>query len=78
VATRDGAFDAAGWRAATRDLSPALGRPIVLGAQEIPRTATGKVQRALLAGLVAERDRGAAVPASEVRASSGETGEHAP
>lgn len=73
VAMRDGALDSARWTAATRDLPPALGQPIVLDEHEIPRTATGKVQRAVLAGLIAERDRG-----EEVRASSDETGEHVP
>jgi acyl-coenzyme A synthetase/AMP-(fatty) acid ligase len=56
VATRGGALDAAAWRAATRDLGFALDQPIVLGEHEIPRTATGKVQRAALAGLIAGRD----------------------
>ncbi len=73
VALRDGALDAAWWRAATRDLPPVLGQPLVLDEHEIPRTATGKVQRAVLAGLIAERDRG-----EEARASSEETGEHVP
>lgn len=57
VATRDGAFDHASWRAATRDL-PAVGSPIVLDDHAIPRTATGKVQRAVLSALVLDRDGG--------------------
>jgi acyl-coenzyme A synthetase/AMP-(fatty) acid ligase len=64
VATRGGEFDTARWTAATRDLPPALGAPIVLDEHEIPRTATGKVQRAVLAGLIAGRDRGAEVRVS--------------
>lgn len=71
VATRDGGFDAARWSAATRDLPPALGQPVVLDEHEIPRTATGKVQRAALAGLIAERDNG-----GEVRVRADGTGEH--
>lgn len=71
VATRDGTFDAARWRAATRDLPAAPDRPVVLDGHEIPRTATGKVQRAVLAGLITGRDR-----REEVRASSEEVADH--
>jgi acyl-coenzyme A synthetase/AMP-(fatty) acid ligase len=56
VAARDG-FDSRRWSAATRDL-PTLARPIVVEEREIPRTATGKVQRAVLHGLLDERERG--------------------
>ena len=51
VATRGGAFDEACWQAATKEL-PTLQAPIVLEDQAIPRTATGKVQRAVLSALV--------------------------
>jgi acyl-coenzyme A synthetase/AMP-(fatty) acid ligase len=68
VATRNGALDPARWRAATRDLPGPLGEPIVLDRHEIPRTATGKVQRAVLAGLIAEK----------VPASADDPGEHLP
>ena len=51
VATRDGRFDHACWKAATYDL-PALGTPVVLDEQAIPRTATGKVKRAVLSAQI--------------------------
>jgi acyl-coenzyme A synthetase/AMP-(fatty) acid ligase len=56
VAARDGRFEPARWQAATRDLPSPLIDPILLDDAEIPRTATGKVQRAVLAGLLADRD----------------------
>lgn len=56
VATRDGAFDGAQWRASVRDLAH-LGQPIVMDESAIPRTATGKVQRASLAALVSDMGR---------------------
>ncbi|MDQ2816061.1 MAG: acyl--CoA ligase [Actinomycetota bacterium] len=62
VATRAGQLDTAGWRAATRDLHPALAEPIVLGQHEIPRTATGKVQRAVLTDLIAGRSQARPAP----------------
>jgi acyl-coenzyme A synthetase/AMP-(fatty) acid ligase len=49
VVSRDGKLDTSAWRAATRDL-PLLSRlPVVVDESVIPRTATGKVQRAALA-----------------------------
>lgn len=53
VATRNGPLDLARWRAATRDLPFGSREPIVVDDGDIPRTATGKVQRALLAERVA-------------------------
>ncbi|MGH3946116.1 MAG: AMP-binding protein, partial [Pseudonocardiaceae bacterium] len=47
VVTGDGRLDAAGWRAAVRDL-PALDEPIVLTWNQVPRTGTGKVRRLAL------------------------------
>lgn len=64
VATRTGAFDHADWRASVRDLAH-IGEPIVMDESAIPRTATGKVQRASLAALVADmrrEDSRAAIP----------------
>ncbi|MGW4366495.1 AMP-binding protein [Nocardia takedensis] len=54
VAGRDDAFDADAWRDAVRDL-PDLGKPIVVGYHGFPRTATGKIQRSILASMIAER-----------------------
>jgi acyl-coenzyme A synthetase/AMP-(fatty) acid ligase len=48
VAVRAGTFDEQAWASAVEDL-PALAAPVVLDDDEIPRTATGKVQRATLA-----------------------------
>jgi acyl-coenzyme A synthetase/AMP-(fatty) acid ligase len=56
VATRSGAFDHARWRASVRDLTQ-IGQPIVMDERAIPRTATGKVQRASLAALVSDMGR---------------------
>jgi acyl-coenzyme A synthetase/AMP-(fatty) acid ligase len=53
VATRNGPLDTAQWRAATRDLPFASRQPVVVDDSDIPRTATGKVQRAVLAERVA-------------------------
>lgn len=53
VATRNGPLDVALWRDATRDLPFAPRRPIVLDERDIPRTATGKVQRRVLAERIA-------------------------
>lgn len=56
VVPRGGPLDPARWRAATRDLPAALGPPVVLEERDMPRTATGKVQRAVLARRVAVRE----------------------
>ena len=48
VATRNGPLDSTQWSEATRDLPLAGRRPVVVDEGDIPRTATGKVQRALL------------------------------
>jgi acyl-coenzyme A synthetase/AMP-(fatty) acid ligase len=56
VVTRGSDFDRSRWQAATRGL-PRLGVPVVLEDGAIPRTATGKVQRAVLAELVHDLDR---------------------
>jgi acyl-coenzyme A synthetase/AMP-(fatty) acid ligase len=59
VATRNGPLDPAKWRAATRDLPFGAGEPVVVDESDIPRTATGKVQRAVLAEqVVAARNGG--------------------
>ena len=55
VATHSGAFDHERWRASVRDLTH-IGEPVVIDDSEIPRTATGKVQRARLAALVSDRE----------------------
>lgn len=44
LVTADGTLDAAQWRRASADLPP-LAEPVVLGADELPRTGTGKVRR---------------------------------
>ncbi|HEX3786187.1 MAG TPA: class I adenylate-forming enzyme family protein [Pseudonocardiaceae bacterium] len=63
VATRGGPLNVVRWRAATRDLPFASRQPVVFDECDIPRTATGKVQRAVLAERVAAvRDGLAAVP----------------
>lgn len=51
VVTRGDPLDAARWRAATADLPFGADPPIVLDDRDIPRTATGKVRRAVLATL---------------------------
>lgn len=56
VAPRSGAFDHAHWSASVRDLTH-IGEPIVIDERAIPRTATGKVQRAPLAALVSDMER---------------------
>jgi acyl-coenzyme A synthetase/AMP-(fatty) acid ligase len=62
LATRGGApLDVRRWAAATSDLGCPLAPPVVLGEAGIPRTATGKVQR----GVLAERVRAGAEPAGE-------------
>lgn len=48
VATRGGPLDTAQWAAATKDLPLRGRRPVVVDEDDIPRTATGKVQRAVL------------------------------
>lgn len=53
VVTRNGPLDTALWSAATKDLPFAARRPVVVDDSEIPRTATGKVQRAVLAEQIA-------------------------
>lgn len=55
VSTRDGEFDLSRWTASIDDLPP-LGSPIVIDDRAIPRTATGKVQRAVLAVQVGALD----------------------
>lgn len=47
VVTEDGSLDPGLWREATRDL-PELAEPAVLSWDEVPRTGTGKVRRAVL------------------------------
>ncbi len=59
VATRNGSFDQSHWLARTRDLD-GIGPPVVLAEQEIPRTATGKVQRAVLSELISAKETAAA------------------
>jgi acyl-coenzyme A synthetase/AMP-(fatty) acid ligase len=49
VVTRDGPLDVGIWRAATRDLPFLPPQPVVVDESDIPRTVTGKVQRAVLA-----------------------------
>lgn len=58
VGVRDGAFDEERWRAAVADLPVARSTPVVLDYDEFPRTATGKIQRARLSALLAERAAG--------------------
>lgn len=58
VVPRGGPFDPDRWRAATRDLPAALGPPVVVDERDVPRTATGKVQRAVLAARVARAGTG--------------------
>ena len=49
VVPRDGPLDTAVWKDATRDLPFLSRQPVVVGESDIPRTATGKVQRGVLA-----------------------------
>ena len=67
VATRGGDFDRARWLAATRGL-PVVGPPVVIDEHAIPRTATGKVQRAVLSELVSEQSAAGAWGNGEVGA----------
>ena len=63
VATRGEPFNTVRWRAATRDLPFASTQPIVLDECDIPRTATGKVQRAvLMARIDAAREADSPIP----------------
>ena len=66
VVSRNGPLDAAGWRAATRDLPFLSHQPVVVSESDIPRTATGKVQRTALAERVtALLDGDAKVPSAQ-------------
>ena len=53
LAVRGPGFDPARWAAATGDLPYPLGEPVLLPEGQVPRTATGKVQRGVLAQRVA-------------------------
>lgn len=70
VATHDGAFDHERWSASIRDLAH-IGEPVVMDDGAIPRTATGKVQRARLSALLSDIERPAASPESVVETTSG-------
>ncbi|GAA1421060.1 acyl-CoA synthetase [Streptomyces thermospinosisporus] len=53
AATREGLFDEKAWREAVADL-PGFGSPVVVDFASLPKTATGKIRRSVLAARIAD------------------------